>query len=184
MAAETPFGLSFGDPRKYMGQSPLAEAGKAAKSFLTGYVLKESGFTDYLNNLTKKPVQGAAPPVAATGAPMGVSPVPVAPPQMQAAPMMPVSPASPADVVVNPIPNAEVMPQNIGEQILNGTWTGSPPPPQPSAPISVTNPTDFNPLAPAESNQVALTGNEYQQVPGFGSGQEKAAKLMKLMGMG
>lgn len=46
MAAESPFGLSFGDPRKYMGQSPLAEIGKAAKTLLTGYALKESGFTD------------------------------------------------------------------------------------------------------------------------------------------
>ena len=31
MAAETPFGASFGDPRRYMGQSPLAEIGKALK---------------------------------------------------------------------------------------------------------------------------------------------------------
>jgi hypothetical protein len=175
MAAETPFGASFGDPRKYMGQSPLAEVGKAAKSFLTGYVLKESGFTDYLNNLTKKPVDGAAPPVAATGTPMGVNPVPVAPPQMQTAPMMPVSPESPANVVVNPIPGAEVMPQDIGEQILNGTWTGSPPVQQPTAPISVTNPTDFNPLAPDASNQFAVSGNDYQQVPSYG-------KLKKIAG--
>jgi hypothetical protein len=49
---------------------------------------------------------------------------------------------------------------------------------------SLQNPTDFNPLAPDTSNQVTLTGNEYQQIPGFGSAQDKAGKLMKLMGMG
>jgi hypothetical protein len=184
MAGETPFGASFGDPRKYMGQSPLAEIGKAAKTFLTGYALKESGFTDYLNSIGKKPVQGAALPVGATGAPMGVNAAPVAPPQMQTAPMMPVSPTNPDGVVVNPIPGAEVMPKDIGEQILNGTWTGAPPVQQPAAPISVINPTDFNPLAPDGSNQFAMSGNEYQQIPGFGSSQEKAGKLMKLMGMG
>ena len=29
--ADTPFGLSFGQPSKYMGQSPLADIGKALK---------------------------------------------------------------------------------------------------------------------------------------------------------
>ena len=179
MAAESPFGSSFGDPRQYMGKSPLAEVGKAAKSFLTGYVIQESGLEKYLNEKGvsknkeggyeyKAPV-GSAPPV-------GVAPSAAVPPQMQSAPMMPMSPAAPTGA---PAPVTEEMPSDIGEQILNGTWTGAPP--TPVGPISVMNPTDFNPLAPDTSNQMAVSPNDYQNVPGYG-------KLMKvgekLMGMG
>lgn len=188
MAAETPFGASFGDPRRYMGQSPLAEIGKAAKTLLTGYALKESGLTDYLNKLGKKPeqqtvVQGAVPlppsfnQYLAPVPPAAVQPTPVAPMAMQ--------PSAPAQPAVTPIPENNEPPKDIGERILNGTWTGFPTAPAaPAAPISLLNPTDFNPLAPDTSNQVALTGNEYQQIPGFGSAQDKAGKLLKIMGMG
>ncbi len=189
MAAETPFGASFGDPRRYMGQSPLAEIGKAAKTFLTGYALKESGLTDYLNKLGQKPeqqtvVQGAAPvPPSFNQSLAPVAPTVAQPPL--AAPMA-IPPLAPAQqgVMVNPIPQNEMPPSDIGEQVLDGKWTGFPSAPQPTAPISLQNPTDFNPLAPDTSNQVALTGSEYQQTPGLGSAQEKAGKLMKIMGMG
>jgi hypothetical protein len=173
MAAESPFGASFGDPRRYMGQSPLAEVGKAAKTFLTGYALKESGFTDYLNSLNKKPTTSAVAPSAP------VAPVP--PPQAAAAPVQPFAPqaAFPQDVVVTPIPDQQEMPPDIGEQILNGTWTGFPP--APTGPTSLKNPTDFNPLAPDISNQLAVSGNDYQQIPGYGKLQKIASQLM---GMG
>ena len=49
MAADVPFGLSFGDPRRYMGQSPLAEIGKALKTGLVGYAIQESGLEKMLN---------------------------------------------------------------------------------------------------------------------------------------
>ena len=51
MAAETPFGLSFGDPRRYMGQSPLAEIGKAAKTGLMLYGLQKSGAIKALDDM-------------------------------------------------------------------------------------------------------------------------------------
>ena len=165
MAAETPFGASFGDPRRYMGQSPLADIGKALKTGLTAYALKESGFTDYLNSLNKKPAQSA-----------------VAPPQFTAPPMQPVNPqdfGAQVDVAVPQAQEAQEAPQDIGEQILNGTWTGFPP--QPTGPTSLRNPTDFNPLAPDQSNQFAVSGNDYQQVPGYGKLQKIAGQLM---GMG
>jgi hypothetical protein len=54
----------------------------------------------------------------------------------------------------------------------------------PMSSVDVKNETDFNPLAPDTSNQFAVSGNDYQQIPGFGSAQEKAGKLMKIMGMG
>jgi hypothetical protein len=53
--------------------------------------------------------------------------------------------------------------------------------PQPAAPVSLQNPTDFNPLAPDTSNQFAVSGNDYQQVPGYGKLQKIAGMLM---GMG
>jgi len=184
MAAETPFGLSFGDPRKYMGQSPLAEVGKAAKTFLTGYALKESGFTDFLNKLGKKPeqqtvVQGAVPlppsfnQYLAPVAPTGLQPTPAAP-----MPMQPSVPAQPG-VMVTPIPENNEPPKDIGEQILNGTWTGFPP--APTGPVSLQNPTDFNPLAPDTSNQMAISPNDYMNNPGFGKLQKIAGQFM---GMG
>ena len=173
MAAESPFGASFGDPRRYMGQSPLAEIGKGLKAGLTAYALKESGFTDYLNSLNKKPTTSAVAPSAP------VAPVP--PPQAAAAPFQPFAPqaAFPQDVVVTPIPDQQEMPPDIGEQILNGTWTGFPP--APTGPTSLKNPTDFNPLAPDASNQLAVSGNDYQQIPGYGKLQKIAGQLM---GMG
>jgi hypothetical protein len=174
MAAETPFGASFGDPRRYMGQSPLAEAGKAAKTFLTGYALKQSGLEDYLNSLGKKQPQGAVAPSAPTA-------TAIQPPQANFAPVMPVAPQAPAaqGVVVTPILDEQEMPQDIGEQILNGTWTGFPP--TPTGPTSLKNPTDFNPLAPDTSNQFAVSGNDYMNAPGYGKLQKIAGQFM---GMG
>ena len=54
MAADAPFGLSFGDPRRYMGQSPLAELGKAGKTFGIAYGLEKSGAVNFLNNIGYK----------------------------------------------------------------------------------------------------------------------------------
>jgi hypothetical protein len=174
MAAETPFGASFGDPRRYMGKSPLAEVGNAAKTFLTGYALKESGLTDYLNSLSKKPPQGAvAPSAPATTA--------IQPPQANVAPVMPVAPQGPAVQSATPMnaPTGLEMPSDIGNQILDGTWTGFPP--APTGPTSLKNPTDFNPLAPDTSNQFAVSGNDYMNVPGYGKLQKIAGQFM---GMG
>lgn len=175
MAAETPFGASFADPRKYMGQSPLAEVGKAAKTFLTGYALKESGLTDYLNSLGKKAApQGAVAPTAPVA-------TVVQPPQPNVAPMLPVAPQGTAAQGSAPMntPTGLEMPPDIGEQILNGTWTGFPP--APTGPTSLKNTTDFNPLAPDTSNQFAVSGNDYQQIPGYGKLQKIAGQFM---GMG
>jgi len=51
MAAETPFGASFGDPRRYMGQSPLAEIGKALKTGGILYGLQKSGAIEALDKM-------------------------------------------------------------------------------------------------------------------------------------
>ena len=173
-AGITPFGESFADPRRYMGQSPLAEVGKAAKTFLTGHALRQSGLENYLNSLGKKQPQGAAAPSApATTA--------IQPPQANVAPVMPVAPQGPAVQSATPMnaPTGLDMPSDIGNQILDGTWTGFPP--APTGPTSLKNPTDFNPLAPDASNQVAVSPDDYRNIPGFGKLQKIAGQFM---GMG
>jgi hypothetical protein len=45
--ADTPFGLSFGNPAKYMGSSGI---GDALKTGLTAYALQQSGAVDWLNS--------------------------------------------------------------------------------------------------------------------------------------
>jgi len=60
---------------------------------------------------------------------------------------------------------------------LDGTF-------RPQSSVDVKNDTDFNPLAPDTSNQFAVSGDDYKNVPGYGSAMDKAGKLLKIMGMG
>jgi len=174
--ADTPFGLSFGNPSKYMGQSPLAEVGKAIKTGLIGYGIQKSGLEDWLNekgmNKNKqggyeyKTPAGAIPPAVKASAP-------VAPPaQVQS--MVPVAPSAvPAEVP--PQPQVDFgPPSDIGDRILNDNW---------HEPISdLTNKTDFNPVAQQTGyNQMLNTGNEYQQMPGYGKLQKT---IQTMFGMG
>ena len=168
MAADAPFGLSFGDPRKYMGQSPLAEIGKAAKTGLMAYAVQKSGLEKYLNeqginkdkqgNYGYSAPAGAVPPMSATGATM--APVP---PSTTGSPVMPSGAVAP-NAVAPTAPAPLTPPPNIGGDILDGKFEGVP--------------TSFvDPQAQRDSlvlpqqagyNQMLQTGNEYQQVPGYG----------------
>jgi hypothetical protein len=128
MATDVPFGLSFGDPRRYMGSSPLAEIGKAAKTGLMLYGLQQSGAIAALDKLGVKPNQAGtfsySNPVAPTGAvpPTGAAMQPVVP----NAPTFSTPPPPPA--VATPVydsaPMSTTPPLNIGVDILdasNGT---------------------------------------------------------------
>ena len=190
--ADTPFGLSFGNPSRYMGQSPLAEIGKAAKTGLMIYGLEKSGIRQKLDDwgieisqqgnasVKKQTPAGAVPPIAQGT--QGTSPAmqggfggPVVPPQATQQ-VAPVSPATPEGVVVTPIPEIGISqpPADAGSKILDGTY-------QNQSSVDVKNPTDFNPVAMQDDEQKRLTGNEYQQVPGYG----KLAKIASSMfGMG
>jgi hypothetical protein len=188
-AGITPFGESFADPRRYMGQSPVAEIGKALKTYGVLYGLQKSGAIQALNNMglkqnnqgefTYQPSKpaGAVPPTAPA---MGSQPV--VPPQAAVAPMLPATPPA-AGVQITPLgqdapsnvqTNTFAPPPDAGRQILEGTF-------RPQSSVDVKNETDFNPLAPDTSNQFAVSGNDYQQVPGFGKLQKIASQLM---GMG
>lgn len=189
MAAETPFGLSFGDPRRYMGQSPLAEVGKAAKTGLMLYGLQKSGAIEALDKMgikqdssgkfgyqAPKPA-GAVPPTT-----QQMSPQPVAPQLGAAPPAAPVPPTpsvqvtpfgqdAPSNVQINNF----APPPDAGRQILEGTFR-----PQSSA-VDVTNETDFSPFVPDMGNQVAISPDDYKNAPGYGKLQKIAGQLM---GMG
>jgi hypothetical protein len=77
---------------------------------------------------------------------------------------------APSNVQMNTLPP----PPDAGRQILDGTF-------RPQSSVDVTNDTDFNPLAPDASNQFAVSGNDYQQIPGYGKLQRIAGQFM---GMG
>jgi hypothetical protein len=196
MAADAPFGLSFGDPRKYMGQSPLAEIGKAAKTGLMLYGLQQTGAIDALDKLGVKPNKaggfsynnptsptGSVPPVAPASAAMApVAPSATGSPVMPSGPVSyPVAEPAPFSGAVSYPPTAPaplIPPPNLGVDILDGKFNGVE--------------TSFvNPQAQRDSlvlpqqtgyNQMLASGNEYQQVPGYG----KLAKVFQAFsgGMG
>jgi hypothetical protein len=179
MAADAPFGLSFGDPRRYMGQSPLAEIGKAAKTGLMAYGIQKSGLEKFLNDQGIKRNKegdykynapaGAVPPVATENMNMA----PVVPSTTGSSVVQPVDPNSVAPTAPSPL----TPPPNIGGDILDNKFDG-------------VNTSFVDPQAQRDSlvfpqqvgyNQMLQTGNEYQQVPGYG----KAAQVAKMMfGMG
>jgi len=135
MAADTPFGTSFGDPRKYMGSTNLGQvfgaflANKAGlidlddptqkqvfdKNGLKGLIGQNVG-----NQLGLPMPAGSAPPPQFTPSNYDVKPdysiAPVAPPQSMntfANPVAPVNPQAQRDI---PVPQ----PQNAPQQKLSG----------------------------------------------------------------
>jgi hypothetical protein len=181
--ADTPFGLSFGNPNKYMGSSGI---GDALKTGLTAYALQQSGAVDWLNKqgITKNEhgkwnytPTGSVPPVGATGADMDVATSgdyggPVMPFSDVAQPVVPNSMAT-----TQPAPTLTTPPTNIGSDILDGKYHG-----EEHSSVNPQAQRDFNPFVPQTGyNQQLLTGNEYQKVPGYGR-IKQAAQMM--MGMG
>jgi hypothetical protein len=175
MAADIPFGLSFGNPAKYMGQSPLAEIGKAAKTGLILYGLQQSGAIEALDKLGVKPNQTGGfsynNPVAPTAAapPAGVAAQPVVPNANAFTPAI-------ATPVYDNAPMSTTPPANIGFDVLDGKYNG--------AETSFVNPQAQRDslVLPQQTgyNTMLATGNEYQQTPGYG----KLAKTIQGMAGG
>jgi len=182
MATES-FGSSFGNPSRYIGSSPLGEIGKALKIGATVYGMEKSGLIKYLDELGVKQKNGvfsfenkpAEVPgaVVPTGQPMGgaigmgaAPPTGMPPsgaPDMAPQPIAPQAMPPAATGVTTPEMGPPLLPFS-GKSIIDGT--------------SLNNPDDFN---PAEGNygytQQLASGNEYQQVPGYG----RTAGMMKSM---
>jgi hypothetical protein len=202
MAEETPFGLSFGnygDPRKYIGKGE--SPGKKVEQFVAK--IKNSPLANLAGIMLAGGGESSSSPVPAPALGQGIS-VPAVPP-------IGLNPSLANRSGEGIAPGSFQMPElfkkpNLtlpqigtttptqgtdadGDGQVNSFWGVKANAPQPalglqSSTVDVTNKTDFNPLAPDASNQVAVSGNDYQQIPGFGSAQEKAGKLMKIMGMG
>jgi hypothetical protein len=194
---EIPFAESFGnygDPRRYMnkGESPgkkveqfVAKIKNSPLASLAG-IMRAGGGEESAPSSTPAPALGqgiSAPVVPPVGAnPSASGGLGIKPGSFQLS-----TPAFSQMGAANvPAPGTDM----DGDGQVDSFWgvknTSAPPQtfgPQSSV-IDVTNETDFNPFVPDTGNQVALTGNEYQQTPGFGSAQDKAGKLMKIMGMG
>tara|TARA_R110000868_G_scaffold21708_6_gene90068 strand:- start:3636 stop:4193 length:558 start_codon:yes stop_codon:yes gene_type:complete len=182
MATDVPFGLSFGNPAKYMGQSPLAEIGKAAKTGLILYGLQQSGAIKALDKLGVKPNQAGTlsynNPAAPTSAvpPVGVAAQPV----MPNANVQRDNPLTPA--IATPVydsaapPMSTTPPANIGFDVLDGKYNG--------AETSFVSPQAQRDslVLPQQTgyNTMLATGNEYQQMPGYG----KLSKAMQGMAGG
>ena len=209
MATEVPFGLTFGNPSKYMGSSNV---GQAVKTGLTAYAMQKSGLKGWLDDLGKKTPEGSIPPITSgaagdmnTNGIWGTNPLPVQPPNFggqtsEATPevnpnagafteqaqnqfnlnksMIPnsngIAGAVTPGVQVTPV--IDNFPSDIGHQILDGndSWQGSSVDPQAQR-DSLVLPQQQTAEAPR------LTGNEYQQAPGYGSAKKMA---MAMFGLG
>lgn len=174
--ADTPFGLSFGNPAKYMGQSPLAEIGKAAKTGLILYGLQQTGAIEALDKLGVKPNQAGN---FSYNNPTGPTPA-IPPASVATQPVMPNAAAAPMDpnavAPTAPMPMSTTPPKNIGVDVLDGKYHG--------VEHSYVDPQakrDFNPVVQQTGyNTMLASGNEYQQMPGYG----KLAKAMQAMSGG
>jgi hypothetical protein len=177
MAADVPFGLSFGNPNKYMGQSPLAEIGKAAKTGLVLYGLQQTGAIDALDKLGVKPNQSGGFSYNNSATPSGSVP----PANAVVQPVMPNANASTSAIatpVYDSAPMLPTPPKNIGVDVLDGKYHG--------------NEQSFvNPQAQRDSlvlpqqtgyNTMLATGNEYQQVPGYGKLAKAVQAIAGMMG--
>lgn len=196
MAAESPFGASFGDPRQYMGKSPLAEIGKAAKTFALLSGLEKSGAIKALDNLGIKSDNkggfsfniptGSVPPITSGSGGVnadgvwGSNPMPVSPTTLNQ-PVMPVQPMgvqvtplgqdAPSNVQFNTLPPPPA--PDAGMKLLNGTY-------RPQSAVDLDNDTDFSPLAPDTSNQMAVSPDAYRNMPGYGKLQNIAGQFMRM----
>ena len=165
------FGASFGDPSRYMGQSPLADIGKALKIGAAVYGLEKSGLRQFFDDLGIKQKDGKFSFVNTSPAPVtDAIPTPVA------------NAAVPPTSAVQAVPPAMALPTpaTTTAPVFTPAATGTPLLPFNSQDIlrgeehSVKNPDDYNP-APLQSGYTPqLAGDfDFQNLPGYGSAMNK-----------
>lgn len=174
--ADTPFGLSFGTPNRYIGSSGI---GQAVKTGLTAYGMQKSGLTDWLNNLSKKPegqtvVPGSVPLPKSFDQYLSQNPTPVVPPtpQQLGVNIPSAVPAVPEETPIQQVPAQQApMPTN---QELGLDWLGG-------KLSNFVNPQAQRDIPVAQGGgytEQLGSGMDYQKVPGYG----KLAKAMQAMG--
>jgi hypothetical protein len=176
MATES-FGVSFGNPSRYMGSSPLGEIGKALKTGAMVYGMEKSGLIKYLDELGVKQknggfsfenkkdasIPGAVSPidqVPQAGGPMTYGNQGAEAPIAGAVPPALTPTSELASPETAPVP----MPRIRGVDLLEDK-------------ISVANPNDFDPRENYGYTEQLASGNEYTQQPGYG----RTAGMMKSM---
>tara|TARA_R110000822_G_scaffold3349_2_gene14857 strand:- start:40 stop:597 length:558 start_codon:yes stop_codon:yes gene_type:complete len=179
------FGASFGDPSKYMGQSPLADIGKALKIGTTVYGLEKSGLRQRLDDLGIKQKDGKFSFGSTSPAPVtdGIS-TPVLGAAVPSNPTVPVVPsAAPPPPALAPAPT----PAATTTPVFTPAATGTPllnlngPSILKGEEHSVKNPDDFNPAPLQSGYPQQLAGDyDYQLTPGYGN---TVKKLMMLAGI-
>lgn len=175
MAEETPFALSFGsygDPRRYMnkGVSPGKKIEAAAAKIRNSPLANLAGI--FLAG-----GESAPSPVPAPALGQGIS-VPAVP-SIGLNANIPGAVAPGAAPMPQAAPNVMPAQDTDGDGQIDDFWGVKTTTPVSS--LDVKNETDFNPLAPDTSSQMAVSGNDYQQIPGYGKLQKAVGQLM---GMG
>jgi hypothetical protein len=196
MATES-FGVSFGNPSKYMGSSPLSRAAQALKIGGSIYAMEKSGLTKFLDDLGVKQKNGdfsfdssspAAAPVSAA-VPNGSAAPPVAMAPAAVSPVPPAVPLAPmGQLGSSNFPGSPVGPLFSKDRDFAPATSGVTEPQAAPVPtsriqgvdiltgkqISVANPNDFDPRENYGYTDQLASGSEYAQQPGYG----KTKKLM------
>lgn len=173
--ADTPFGLSFGSPKQFMGSSGV---GPAIKTGLLAYGMQKSGLTDWLNNLNKKQpnIPGSVAPFTAISDQGQLPAIPQAPADMDWGTMVgavPPAPMAQPEVMQQvPVEPAQPNPQELGLDWLNGKLSSNYVNPQASRDIPVAQGGGY-------TEQLG-SGNDYKNVPGYGKLQKVAQAFMGL----
>lgn len=198
MATES-FGVSFGNPSKYMGSSPLSRAAQALKIGGSIYAMEKSGLTKFLDDLGVKQKNGDfsldsySPAVSSVSAvvPDGSAP---------SAAMAPVA-VPPATAVVPPAPMGQLGSLNFpgspvgplfskDRDFAPATSGFTEPQAEPvfmpriqgidiltGKQISVANPNDFDPRENYGYTDQLASGSEYAQQPGYGKMRKVMSSL-------
>jgi hypothetical protein len=192
MATES-FGVSFGNPNRYIGSSPLGEIWKGLKTGASVYGMQKTGFIDFLDKLGVKQKDGvfsfgndAAPAAAPAPVPEGSAapPAAMAPAPQPVPPTPAVVPPAPVD---NPLNDPAFKPQSgfVMPQTSGYTTPETQPVPTPrlqgvdilDGKISINNPNDFDPRENFGYTTQLATGSEYTQQPGYGKNKKLMSSL-------
>ena len=171
---DTPFAESFGnygDPRRYMNSPSPGKKVEAAVA-----KIRNSPLAGLLGiGLAGEGGKPALSPVPAPALGQGVS-VPNAP-SIGVNANIPGAVAPGSALIPQAAPSVMPAQDLDGDGQIDNFWGVKSSSPQ----SSLQNPTDFNPLAPDTSNQVAVSPDDYRNIPGFGKLQKIAGQFM---GMG
>lgn len=172
--ADTKPGLEFSS---WMNIQP-SEVGQAVKSGLLAYGMKQTGLTDWLNDLSKKsqpdgsvsPITSGAAGDKMTNGVWGNNPLPVTPPNFGSSVQAPAGAAMPQTIPTQPT-MPSLSPSQIGQDWLNGKIS------------SFTNPQAQRDISPQQEITASVTPMNPAEWQNSSTGESKIAQVMKLLQM-